>query len=467
MSSLDRAFFRAYAKEQPPAAETQQAAEEAPAGVSPYVHFQGRRRPQLRYRIDQAHAPWGQAASPAPVVDVTPQVEAPGIAAEPDAISESVEAHLSAWSSGGLAKIAEPSAAFEAEAPKVKPIASAAAHATPKAYLPAVAEKPQEPEPAQADPFAEAIVCLPGVAPPVSDYLANFVPEPEPELVPPVAVAAVAAPAIELPPAAVHEPLVSPPPVIEQPVESAPPEVEEPLPTPVAEAVPATEATVSTTELLADDTAAMWEVEHYLYPEVSDRLLNEYSYFAQAGRKMKQAAAAGLKMLAITGVVRHEGRTTLAITLARSAAAAGMRVVLVDCDFDHPELAQRLGLDIASGWQDVAAGEVALAEVAIRSLDDGITLLPLTSSGQTARLSLDDPSVRSLLDQCRSRFDLVILDHGPQLQLTRATNEKPIVDAAIVVWDRRTQALDAAQEVARSLQAAGVEAIGIAENFSE
>ena len=41
-----------------------------------------------------------------------------------------------------------------------------------------------------------------------------------------------------------------------------------------------------------------------------------------------------------------------------------------------------------------------------------------------------------------------------------------MLDAAIVVWDRRRRKLDEAQAVAQSLTAAGVEAVGIAENFA-
>ena len=67
MSSLDRAFFRAYAKDQPPAAPLSEPVEES---VSPYVHLESPQNPQLRYRIEPTHAAWGQATQ-APHVERT------------------------------------------------------------------------------------------------------------------------------------------------------------------------------------------------------------------------------------------------------------------------------------------------------------------------------------------------------------------------------------------------------------
>jgi Mrp family chromosome partitioning ATPase len=229
------------------------------------------------------------------------------------------------------------------------------------------------------------------------------------------------------------------------------------------------DAAADRTALLADANVAFWEVDRYLYPALSDRLLSRYEYFTHAGDKLKQAAQAGLKVLGITGIGRDEGRSTLAICLARAAARSGLKVALIDCDFQHPQLAQMIGLDVATGWESVALGETAVAEVAIRSLEDDILLLPLLDEARTNALSLNDDRVTRILAQARQTHDVVILDAGP-LDMTVATepgtSHASPLDAAIVVWDRRRRKLDEAQAVGQRLSAAGVEAVGIAENFA-
>lgn len=487
MSSLDRAFFRAYAKEQPVEVPAEKASTAVAEGASPYVYFQSPRKPQLRYRIEPTHTPWGQGSG-SPHVDVAPS-QAPYEVDDYQLAEPADEAVSSpAWSHEGEARLVAPAeiapaCEVDVELPAASVIAPAPAIVPApaiEAKLPAAATPTLWPA-AEIDPVAQGIVCLPGMAMVESNYLAEFV-------------------AIE-PVRSEPQPIAPPPPVVEHPEVKAPvaeatqlgsatpPETAELTfalePFPPAEAVepaaaedvaseqatePAAESAANPSSVLADHTAAFWEVDRYLYPAVSDRLLSRYEYFTHAGDKLKQAAAAGLKVLGITGVGRDEGRSTLSICLARAAARSGLKVVLIDCDFERPQLAQQIGLDVTSGWQSVARGELSLAEVAIRSLEDGILLLPLTDDPQTNSLSLSDQRVASILAKARAMYDVVILDVGP-LDAARHADSSAVpqvspLDAAIVVWDRRRRKLDEAQAVGQALSNAGVEAVGIAENFA-
>ena len=51
-----------------------------------------------------------------------------------------------------------------------------------------------------------------------------------------------------------------------------------------------------------------------------------------------------LKVLLFTSCHRAEGRTTLVLTLARTAGAGAGRTVLVEADLSGPMLARQLGL---------------------------------------------------------------------------------------------------------------------------
>jgi Mrp family chromosome partitioning ATPase len=442
MSSLDRAFFRAYAKEQPAASAG--VAPTAPTDeATPYVYFQSSRKPQLRYRIEPTHAPWGAVA---PHVDAA-TIEAPFDEADHRQAAQLDETTPAAWSQEGAATLAPPTQSPAAMAPSAADIA---------AHSVARQQHHTSTRTEAHDPFADGIVCLPGMGVPESNYLAALVPEEQASS--DVVDVATVSPATIIEP----EPVVAVELTSSEPTDAA----EQTDSEPVAEAAvsePAVEIPVDPTKLLADESVAFWEVDRYFYPPVSDRLLSRYEYFTCAGDKLKQAAQAGLKVLGITGVGREEGRSTLAICLARAAARTGLKVVLIDCDFQHPQLAQLIGLDVAAGWESVALGEVALAEVAIRSLEDGILLLPLLDEAKTSSLNLSDDRVARILAQVRQTHDVVILDAGP---LDGASPHAASLDAAIVVWDRRRRKLDEAQAVAQSLMAAGVEAVGIAENFA-
>jgi Mrp family chromosome partitioning ATPase len=210
-----------------------------------------------------------------------------------------------------------------------------------------------------------------------------------------------------------------------------------------------------------------WEVDRFQWPEHCKLLLNtESEYLADVGKRLASAAQDGLNILAITSTRRGEGRTTLALCLARAAAQAGVKVALVDADMENPQLINELGVEATCGWQDVVLGTQPLAEAAIVSLEDRFTFFPWTPGG--ALKSLNDPRATRVLREIAKAYSLVVIDLGPvpgrETRMFEDGAACPI-DAAILVRDVRWTSPPEAQRVAAQLTDAGVESVGIAENF--
>jgi Mrp family chromosome partitioning ATPase len=212
-----------------------------------------------------------------------------------------------------------------------------------------------------------------------------------------------------------------------------------------------------------------WEVDSFQWPRTCQKLMaDERGYLARAGDKLLAAAQDGLRVLAISGSRRGEGRTTLALCLARAAAKAGLQTAIMDCDFARPQLASKIGLEAAHGWQEAALGNIPLSEAAVKSLADNITVLPLESAAAARKVSLADPRVTATIRAAAATFDLLILDLGPLAAGAAPAfppGEKCPLDAAIVVRDLRFATATESEAVGHALQDAGVEAVGIAENF--
>ena len=101
----------------------------------------------------------------------------------------------------------------------------------------------------------------------------------------------------------------------------------------------------------------------------------------------------------------------------------------------------------------------------IRSIDDGVVLLPLVDDATASSLTLSEPRVAKVIAQAANSLDVVILDAGPLDPATLLPGRKPCFDAAVVVCDLRQRSLEEAEAIARQINAAGVDAVGIAENF--
>ncbi len=214
---------------------------------------------------------------------------------------------------------------------------------------------------------------------------------------------------------------------------------------------------------------AAWEVDAFCWPEVCAQLDSASNgQLQESGEEIAAAARQGLRVLAVTSIHRQEGRTTLALSLARHAAAAGCRVALLDADAGNPELARQLGLESPCSWHDVAREQQPLTEAAIYSLEDGVTLFPLTTPADGHIGAMDDAVLLQTLHGLSGWFDLIVVDMYPvELHPTArfSIGEKCLVDMAVVVRDTRSTGREQTLQAVAGLREAGVKAVGVAENY--
>ena len=133
------------------------------------------------------------------------------------------------------------------------------------------------------------------------------------------------------------------------------------------------------------------EVDAVCWPAVCLKLLDRHAQqFDRLVEEILQECAAGRNVIGITGIERGEGRTTLALCLARRLAARKERIALVDADFASPRLAESLGLGVDRGLETVIAGRETLWDVMIESVTDRLAILPSvgTAAAETAIDSL-------------------------------------------------------------------------------
>ncbi len=179
-----------------------------------------------------------------------------------------------------------------------------------------------------------------------------------------------------------------------------------------------------------------------------------HSRFAEAMREILAALALGGagrgETLLVTSTLPEEGKTTLALSLARLAAYEGMRVLLIDADLRRPRLHEMVGLEVSAGLADFLEGDLPLAEVLARDPASEVFLLPGSPRrGRPARL-LGRKGIENLLAAARENYDLVILDSAPLAVVADTALLTPYADHVLfaVRW-RRTGRAVAAQGLAR------------------
>ncbi len=215
--------------------------------------------------------------------------------------------------------------------------------------------------------------------------------------------------------------------------------------------------------------APSWEVDCFLWPEVVKQIERSHAdAFRQIGKHLCTANRDGLKVMAITSGERGVGRSTVAMHMARSAAASGLKVALVEGDAFCPSLIDQLRLDIEHGWADCLFENVPLHEAAIHSIQDGITLFPLKSVISAQELHANLHRIAKLIKRISTAFDIVFIDAN-RLNLEQrdlvGVSQESVIDAAIVVVDTELSIKEKVDSAVGILQNMGLSSIGLVENF--
>ncbi|TCM20525.1 capsular exopolysaccharide synthesis family protein [Novosphingobium sp. PhB165] len=190
------------------------------------------------------------------------------------------------------------------------------------------------------------------------------------------------------------------------------------------------------------------------------------SPFAESVRAIWTALRIGQKgqmarTIGLTSSIPDEGKTSTAIALARSAAMAGRRTLLIDCDFRRLGTTLALGLSGKPGLVEVLSGEAQLEDVILLDKASGAHVLPLnTAAGNNFDVVQSDATV-VLLDRCKHLYDFIVLDIAPAIPVAEARAVAAMADAVLMVVRWRTTPRSVLKTALRELERADAKIFGV------
>lgn len=133
-----------------------------------------------------------------------------------------------------------------------------------------------------------------------------------------------------------------------------------------------------------------------------------------------------LKSIMVTSPQQADGKTTVAVNLARAFSRGGRDVILLDADLRRPNVARRMEVEIQHGIGSILVGE--------STLDDVMLEEPVSVSAGSGRLRIvpagtppPNPSeltgshaMRDLIHRLEGMCDLLIIDTNPVLTVSDA-----------------------------------------------
>ncbi len=167
--------------------------------------------------------------------------------------------------------------------------------------------------------------------------------------------------------------------------------------------------------------------------------------------------------IAVTSAIPGEGKTCVAVELAKALAESGSRVLLLDCNLRNPGVQEYLAVSARKGLTDVLNGSPVSEAVAKHS--------ELKLDVITAGAVVDNPSelleskqMQQMMDELTQQYEYIILDTPAAAAVTDAAVVARRVDGVLLVLRQDSAKMAQAVQAKCNLEQAGAAILGVVLN---
>ncbi|MFJ9678494.1 CpaE family protein [Streptomyces sp. NPDC101194] len=190
------------------------------------------------------------------------------------------------------------------------------------------------------------------------------------------------------------------------------------------------------------------------YEELANRVQSAAQWSVGVRRHLSTGAdvftGPGGTVITVSGAKGGVGATVTAVQLALAAQASGRSVALVDLDLQAGDIGSYLDVQFRRSIVDLSS----ITDISPRVLSDavfshgtGLALLLAPSEGESAE-EVSDRSARQIVSALRSRYEVVVIDCGSQLQGASAAAIE-MADTALLVTTPDVIAVRGAKRLVR------------------
>lgn len=199
------------------------------------------------------------------------------------------------------------------------------------------------------------------------------------------------------------------------------------------------------------------------------RLPGDNDFFTEEAYKVLrtnlQFCGQDVKVIAITSCNENDGKTTVALHIAKSFAELDKRVLLIDADMRKSVMAGRnTSAQTHSGLSEVLTGMCPITECLYPVVNSKMHILFAGQYPPNPVELLNGKYFAALINECRKVYDYIIIDTPPLGQVIDAAVVAEKCDGAVMVLGNSKVHYRMAQEVIEQIRKSGCKMLGVVRN---
>ncbi|MBO7345108.1 MAG: CpsD/CapB family tyrosine-protein kinase [Clostridia bacterium] len=167
-----------------------------------------------------------------------------------------------------------------------------------------------------------------------------------------------------------------------------------------------------------------------------------------------------VKVIQIESAVSGEGKTTVACNLAVSLGNIGNKVLVVDLDFHRPHTHRLFKVEKENGIAEYMLGNVEIEQVIKKTEYENVEIITRGAEIYNASVILVSKKFKDLISELRDKYDYIILDCPPVLQVSDFIHISKISDGVLFLSHFASTTKTQVSEAIKELRASGAEILG-------
>ncbi|WP_414583648.1 GumC family protein [Scytonema sp. PCC 10023] len=171
---------------------------------------------------------------------------------------------------------------------------------------------------------------------------------------------------------------------------------------------------------------------------------------------------ASIRSIAVTSATSGDGKSTVAANLAKIAAQAGQKVLLVDANLRHPQVHHALGLVNTKGLSEVLSEGIDFSDVVGQaSREENLFVITAGETPQNPTQLFSSQRMETFVERTHTNYDLVIYDAPHIMGLLDTSILANRVDGVLMVAGLGKTIRSSLQQAVEELKAARGSILGI------